>query len=251
MIKFFRKIRQNLLMENKFSKYLLYAIGEVILVVIGILIALQINNWNEGNKERAQEQKYLIEIRKNLEADNIQIESVGMEYQNIISKIDSLHIFIKSAEPATTDYKKLFNYFLAVSYVPKFNSQKNGYNNLISAGDINQIQNQELMKKIASHYNSIDYNNQLITETLRGSSGKDIHPPIKRLMGKKEFLTDLGYEYSTTSISDEYLSKNEELISGLIYKKTWLGIASRNTKEWKVKTTNLIESIKGEIEKSK
>ena len=83
MIKFFRKIRQQFLTENKFSKYLLYAIGEVILVVIGILIALQINNWNERKKERAQEQKYLTEIRKNLEADNTQIESVGIEYQNI------------------------------------------------------------------------------------------------------------------------------------------------------------------------
>ncbi|SNR73910.1 hypothetical protein SAMN04488009_3514 [Maribacter sedimenticola] len=50
MIKFFRKIRQNLLSENKFSKYLIYAIGEIILVVVGILIALSINNWNESKK---------------------------------------------------------------------------------------------------------------------------------------------------------------------------------------------------------
>ena len=50
MIKFFRKIRQKLLTENRFSKYLLYAIGEIVLVVIGILIALQINNWNETRK---------------------------------------------------------------------------------------------------------------------------------------------------------------------------------------------------------
>ena len=55
MIKFFRKIRQKLLSENKFSKYFIYAIGEIVLVVIGILIALQINNWNEGNKQRAKE----------------------------------------------------------------------------------------------------------------------------------------------------------------------------------------------------
>jgi len=50
MINFFRKIRQRLLTENKFSKYLLYGIGEIILVVIGILIALSINNWNEDRK---------------------------------------------------------------------------------------------------------------------------------------------------------------------------------------------------------
>jgi len=54
MIKFFRKIRQKMLTENKFSKYLLYAVGEIILVVIGILIALQINNWNEERKEQTK-----------------------------------------------------------------------------------------------------------------------------------------------------------------------------------------------------
>ncbi len=52
MIKFFRKIRQRLLTENKFSKYLIYAIGEIILVVIGILIALAINNWNTENQRK-------------------------------------------------------------------------------------------------------------------------------------------------------------------------------------------------------
>ena len=59
MIKFFRKIRQRLLTENKFSKYLLYAIGEILLVVVGILIALQINNSNESRKIRNQEVHYL------------------------------------------------------------------------------------------------------------------------------------------------------------------------------------------------
>lgn len=55
MIKFFRNIRRRLLRESKFSKYLLYAIGETILVMVGILLALQVNNWNEENKQRAKE----------------------------------------------------------------------------------------------------------------------------------------------------------------------------------------------------
>lgn len=71
MIKFFRKIRQKLLTENKFSKYLLYAIGEIILVVIGILIALQINNSNELNKQRAKEVQFL----KNLKSDLIYLKN--------------------------------------------------------------------------------------------------------------------------------------------------------------------------------
>tara|TARA_R110000744_G_scaffold97420_1_gene188243 strand:+ start:1859 stop:2056 length:198 start_codon:yes stop_codon:yes gene_type:complete len=59
MIKFFRKIRQKMLTENKFSKYLLYAIGEIVLVVIGILIALQVNNLNEVEKVKDKEVIYL------------------------------------------------------------------------------------------------------------------------------------------------------------------------------------------------
>ncbi|WP_445747920.1 DUF6090 family protein [Polaribacter sp.] len=59
MIKFFRKIRQNLLMENKTSKYFKYAIGEIVLVVIGILIALQINNWNQKRIQQQSEIKFL------------------------------------------------------------------------------------------------------------------------------------------------------------------------------------------------
>ena len=55
MIKFFRKIRQRLLSENRLGKYLLYAIGEIVLVIIGILFALQINNWNSTQKAHDQE----------------------------------------------------------------------------------------------------------------------------------------------------------------------------------------------------
>lgn len=58
MIKFFRRIRQRLLTENKFSKYLFYAVGEIVLVVIGILVALQLNNWNEERAQREIEIYY-------------------------------------------------------------------------------------------------------------------------------------------------------------------------------------------------
>ncbi|NNC50522.1 MAG: hypothetical protein HKN51_05370 [Saprospiraceae bacterium] len=69
MIKFFRKIRQKMLTENKFSKYLLYAIGEIILVVIGILIALQINNWNENRKQQIKLQQIYHEILADLKRE--------------------------------------------------------------------------------------------------------------------------------------------------------------------------------------
>ena len=69
MIKFFRKIRQKLLSENKFSKYLLYALGEIFLVVIGILIALQVNNWNQSRIDTQKEIVHLDNILGNLNED--------------------------------------------------------------------------------------------------------------------------------------------------------------------------------------
>ncbi|WP_090295316.1 DUF6090 family protein [Flagellimonas zhangzhouensis] len=62
MIRFFRNIRKQLFTENKFSKYLLYALGEIILVVVGILIALQLNNWSQENKDRQREQLILKQL---------------------------------------------------------------------------------------------------------------------------------------------------------------------------------------------
>ena len=69
MIKFFRKIRKDLMEKNKTGKYLKYAIGEIVLVVIGILIALSINNWNENNKQRIKEKAILENLKTSLEDD--------------------------------------------------------------------------------------------------------------------------------------------------------------------------------------
>ena len=251
MIGFFRRIRKKLANANQFIKYSRYAIGEIVLVVIGILIALQINTWNEEKKERVQEQKYLIEIKQNLESDIIQMANIRKRYQHISVTIDTLLLFIQNAKPKTTNYNKLWEYIIAVTYVPSFQTQKNGYNNLISAGNINQIQNQELLRVISSHYSWVDYTNELVRQTIYESSQFDIHPPIKDIMGKKEFLMDLGYEFQTTSISEDDLSKNESRISGLLYRKAWMGIGFRVLNDYSDSTINLIDIITHEINKQK
>ena len=76
MIKFFRRIRQQLLTENKFSRYLIYAIGEILLVVIGILLALQINNWNENQKQQHFANKLLLDIKTSLINNYVQLNFV-------------------------------------------------------------------------------------------------------------------------------------------------------------------------------
>lgn len=80
MIKFFRRIRQKLVIQNRLTKYLLYALGEIVLVVIGILIALQINNWHQGNQRLAQEKILLGQLRLELMEvyDDVHSDNYGL-----------------------------------------------------------------------------------------------------------------------------------------------------------------------------
>ena len=96
MIKFFRKIRQKLLSENKLRKYLLYAVGEIILVVIGILIALQLNTWKENQQLQSIKQEYLSQLLIDLEKetqnvnDNLAFLKNNIElYEAYINRFDS------------------------------------------------------------------------------------------------------------------------------------------------------------------
>ncbi|WP_019669890.1 DUF6090 family protein [Eudoraea adriatica] len=86
MIKFFRHIRKQLLTENKTGKYIAYAIGEIILVVIGILIALQINNWNEERVARRSEQKLLMSLLEDFKSNLASLESSLNEIPNLIEE---------------------------------------------------------------------------------------------------------------------------------------------------------------------
>ena len=88
MIKFFRKIRQNLLMENKTGKYFKYAIGEIVLVVVGILIALQINILNQAKKDRDYEVIMLLEIEKGLRLDLSNLNEHYETYTTLQNTVD-------------------------------------------------------------------------------------------------------------------------------------------------------------------
>ena len=101
MIKFFRRIRQKLLSENRFNKYLLYAIGEIVLVVLGILIALQINNWNEKRNNLDLANNYISNLIEEL---NIQIATLDDIY---ISRFDRKLKGLESAKSYFTKIKSL------------------------------------------------------------------------------------------------------------------------------------------------
>ena len=90
MIKFFRKIRQDLLRDNKIGDYLKYAVGEIVLVVIGILIALSINNWNESRKNDLEQALLVKNIIEDLRLDFIHINKSSEQVSNQMNLIDDL-----------------------------------------------------------------------------------------------------------------------------------------------------------------
>ena len=105
MIKFFRRIRQQLLSQNKFSKYMLYAIGEILLVVIGIVIALQLNTWNEGRKNRILEKYYVNRIIADINSDLDEIKQMEVFAQKRIAV--SQHILVSLGEDYLTKLKEI------------------------------------------------------------------------------------------------------------------------------------------------
>jgi len=118
MIKFFRKIRQNLLTENpsyakasagtKFSKYLIYAIGEIILVMAGILLAVQVNNWNENRKLQKEELNLLLELKSNLEVTLNNFKKDTLNNLNTIYQFEKIESYIKVDLPYNSELDSAF-----------------------------------------------------------------------------------------------------------------------------------------------
>ena len=149
MIKLFRKIRQKLLSENKFSKYLIYAIGEIILVVIGILIALQINNWNEQKKSESFELKMLGEIYKSLSYDNYILENI---LNTRIMRVDSsINAILSMYEANKIDLEEFSYHASKIQNGYIFSYSSGPYETLKIAG-LDKVKNDTLRDKLIFHY---------------------------------------------------------------------------------------------------
>lgn len=147
MIKLFRNIRQNLLNEGKTTKYFKYAIGEIILVVIGILIALNINNWNENQKSKKDERYVLTEVLKNLEEDAILVDDIIFQRQKAQIAVVALQKFLNSNSKDSDSLQfHLVNLLTFERYFPI----NNAYEILKSKGL--QLSNNELTTKISRYY---------------------------------------------------------------------------------------------------
>ena len=148
MIKFFRKIRQNLLMENKTGKYFKYAIGEIVLVVIGILIALQINNFNEQRKDSEKEQVVLKQLKEDYETDLNQLRQKMDMRDGIV--LSALNVLKAIDYPDKIVRDSLIINLAKIDNDPTFDPIEN---DLISSGNLRLIKNEKL-KRLLSNWSS-------------------------------------------------------------------------------------------------
>ncbi|MEJ2113044.1 MAG: DUF6090 family protein [Flavobacteriaceae bacterium] len=152
MIKFFRKIRQKLLSEGKTRKYLLYAIGEIVLVVIGILIALQINNWNEDRKEFRKSKALLEEFKKDLARDTVESNYVTGKLERQVN-IESWALNLTSYNTSQLDSLKLV--FLGTYYQQPITVRT--YNTLQNSENPNLSGFEDLQNQLTKYYTYTKY----------------------------------------------------------------------------------------------
>lgn len=156
MLKFFRKIRQNLLSEGKTGKYLKYAFGEIILVVIGILIALQINNWNENRKNRLLEQQLLQALLIEFETNLVNLDQViGFNDSNIKNSV-SLGQYTGPALPEFNE-KELSELMVGIFKIePRFMPSQGTVMEVINSGKLSVLSDAKLRKALSDWQSTLE-----------------------------------------------------------------------------------------------
>ena len=151
MLRFFRQIRQRLITNNRFSKYLLYAIGEILLVVIGILIALSIDNWNEERKNNILKKSYIENLVVDLNKDVESLEELNII--NTFCEKEGLYLAqYLDGNLQKNDTIRLANSLVYVGFVPNATIASSTYKDIIESNNISLFEDVELKKSMDSYY---------------------------------------------------------------------------------------------------
>jgi Family of unknown function (DUF6090) len=214
MTRIFKNIRQQLASENKAMAYLRYAIGEIILVVIGILIALQVNNWNEGRKDSRFEKEILSLIDQNLEQDSISLSSELSKTILAISLTDSLlnQVNVKN-------YNDSMNYWMGkIICFERFRSQSSAYE-MLKAKGLENISDKTLQMALISYYDQSLYIVYQSMKDVELSFNKDWTPLIK------ENFTDFKWRvYCDPANSKEFFEKPANITLFKLYQDNRRGL---------------------------
>ena len=241
MIKFFRKIRQKLLIKGRTKQYLKYAAGEIVLVVIGILIALQINSWNDYRKQRNNEQLILKNLKDNLESDKNLLTRFHDNAQLGVKAVDTMllmvngHIEFDFLSFSTSVEKILTNNY--------FQTTSATFDQAMSTGKIDLIRDEKLLSSILNYYKltKLNFEDNRILET----NQSHVFPKLfSQLAPTKTIALALtGVETNLPELDINSLATNKDFNTWVIFKKIAFQRQAQNYMELKKDIINLIEII--------
>ena len=209
MLFFLRQIRRKLMSENKIGTYLLYAIGEIILVVVGILIAVQIDHWSDNKQQREKERAYLEDIKRSLEEDVEKADRVLTFNQMKEMSLDS--ILIKMQGP---NYQQMF-YSILKHIEPTFEFdllilKRVAFDNMVAAESISLISDRTL-REILSEYYTFE---NITQERVKLVSREYIDLLSPKLM-RREIVKMVGYDLPIQT-SPSYRLNEDPIIINLM-----------------------------------
>lgn len=227
MIKFFRKIRQKLLTENKLRKYLLYAVGEIVLVVIGILIALAINNWNEDRKTDVELKQISQNLIQEFESNQVALNrSLGdlKSAKNAGLEILSLMNPPKS-KLETIDVDSLIEMSL---FFPNWKPTSFVLNELKSAGKLKSLKNNRLKELLFKYErlaeNIIGWNNHMKTSSQSIIDYMKDNASLRNINHNRFSIKKSNFEYSNMSLLSDLKFENridEKLLYSLFAENSY------------------------------
>lgn len=254
MLSLFRKIRQKLLQRNRITQYLAYAIGEILLVVIGILIALQVNNWIEERKRQKEEGQYLTTLRKDFEGAELSFKRILGAVQEQLDYNEQL-LTILSGTVGSTPNDSLVQ-LLRKSFIDiPFGVQVTAYTDLVNSGKLSIIQSEELRRALSNFEITNDLANGYADKAAAQWAGQVTEFFIRSfnvstIYGKDSNVkwdfpgipASTGYENTPVNrrfSSDEEAIWGRELVNRLAIKNVLLSDAARSSRN----ILQLIEEI--------
>lgn len=244
MLRFFRKLRERLFVEGKVRTYFFYALGEIVLVVIGILIALQINNWNELRKAKIQEQELYLKLLENLDSDLLHIQHID----SLFKVHEDIHYNLYNTLNDNATYDPDLHYGMlrwAVEFRPTL---KDNYQNRVDDLSSDEV------RDALNHYFQVEETTEKVIDLFETLKADLVRPYItsNNLLTLSDVYTEERYQEVDTrnSINYEALSKQfstpefEQVLYELRVKTSG---AFQNLRVLREASQSLRKTIQGEI----
>jgi hypothetical protein len=221
-----KNIRRKLAAQNRAAAYIRYAIGEILLIVIGILIALAINNWKDQQKENTLELTILSQIKDRVQSDSLELQTMIRHIEKINQTTLDLKRYMKEGKPYRDSLKASFS---MISFFPDFHPDQTPFDRLLDAG-INIVKNDSLRSLIPRYFRSIiHYENVFQTFPMDVYFRNKIYPKYFKSFSWDPQKGCVPKDYRALTHSDNFFVALDYVINDTrFYKSVYLHVAHQN-----------------------